>query len=94
MVFGMAMYGKTYTLADPANHDIGAPTIGSGNPGQFTQEGVRIPPFEPLNLLIETYIFSIIPIPIPITKLSFNPILISVIIYIFYFSESMHFFRE
>ena len=42
MVLGMAMYGKTYKLVDPSQTGIGAPTDGTGNPGEFTQESVSV----------------------------------------------------
>ena len=41
MTLGMAMYGKTYTLVNPDNHDIGDSTSGAGDPGPYTKEAVR-----------------------------------------------------
>ena len=41
MMLGMAMYGKTYTLVNPDNHDIGDSTSGTGDPGPYTNQSVR-----------------------------------------------------
>ena len=41
MMLGMAMYGRTYTLANPDNHDIGDSTSGAGDPGPYTNQAVR-----------------------------------------------------
>ena len=41
MMLGMAMYGRTYTLVNPNNHDIGDSTSGDGSPGPIFQAAVR-----------------------------------------------------
>lgn len=38
LVIGMPVYGRTFTLADPAQFDIGAPTTGGGDSGRYTGE--------------------------------------------------------
>ncbi|CAF0724867.1 unnamed protein product [Didymodactylos carnosus] len=35
---GMALYGRTFRLSSPSQHDIGAPANGAGAAGQFTGE--------------------------------------------------------
>ncbi|XP_063991985.1 acidic mammalian chitinase-like [Diachasmimorpha longicaudata] len=37
LVIGVPTYGKSWTLSDPNNHDVGAPTSGVGQPGPYTQ---------------------------------------------------------
>ena len=32
------MYGRSFTLEDPAMFDIGAPVVGGGKAGRYTQE--------------------------------------------------------
>lgn len=34
---GLALYGRTFELASPAHHDIGAQTIGPGKPGNYSR---------------------------------------------------------
>ena len=38
MNIGMGLYGRSFTLSSPSNHDVGAPTRGAGDSGQFTRE--------------------------------------------------------
>ena len=38
MNIGMGVYGRSFTLSSPSNHDVGAPTRGAGDSGQFTGE--------------------------------------------------------
>ena len=38
MIIGMPVYGRTFTLADSAQFDIGAPASGGGEPGRYTGE--------------------------------------------------------
>ncbi len=35
---GLATYGRTYTLANNSNTEIGAPSSGPGQPGKYTRE--------------------------------------------------------
>lgn len=37
LVMGGAMYGRAFTLADPGNNGVGAPIIGPGHAGKWTQ---------------------------------------------------------
>lgn len=39
LFLGLAFYGRTFTLADPAVNGLHAPTIGPGNPGRYSNEG-------------------------------------------------------
>ena len=34
----MGLYGRSFTLSNPSNHGVGAPTRGAGDSGQFTGE--------------------------------------------------------
>ena len=38
MLIGMPTYGRTFTLTDPAEYDIGAAVEGGGKPARFTRE--------------------------------------------------------
>ncbi|XP_021915423.1 acidic mammalian chitinase-like [Zootermopsis nevadensis] len=38
LLLGIPLYGRTYILADPEQHGLGAPTIGNGVSGPYTQE--------------------------------------------------------
>jgi chitinase len=38
LVMGVGFYGRSYTLASAANNGVGAPTIGAGAAGPYTQE--------------------------------------------------------
>lgn len=38
MVLGMPFYGRTFTLVDPAFHDIGMSSQGAGFQGPYTRE--------------------------------------------------------
>ncbi|XP_040608026.1 chitinase-like protein 4 [Mesocricetus auratus] len=38
VIVGFPAYGHTYTLSDPSNNGIGAPTIGAGPPGKYTSK--------------------------------------------------------
>ncbi|XP_069676821.1 chitotriosidase-1-like [Periplaneta americana] len=38
IVIGVPLYGRTYHLADPSKHGLGAAVTGPGTAGQFTQE--------------------------------------------------------
>lgn len=46
LVAGFPFYGHTFTLKDPENHDIGAPTTGPGNAGKYTQTAGTISYYE------------------------------------------------
>ncbi|XP_056128988.1 acidic mammalian chitinase-like [Lampris incognitus] len=46
LVVGFATYGNTFTLKNPADHGIGAPTAGAGTPGKYTQEAGELAYFE------------------------------------------------
>ncbi len=35
---GLATYGRTFTLANSSNTEIGAPSIGPGEAGKYTRE--------------------------------------------------------
>ncbi|CAH3170043.1 unnamed protein product [Porites lobata] len=37
IALGMALYGRTFTLADPNNHRLGAPCTGPGKAGTYTR---------------------------------------------------------
>uniref|UniRef100_T1GD51 Uncharacterized protein n=1 Tax=Megaselia scalaris TaxID=36166 RepID=T1GD51_MEGSC len=39
LTVGLAAYGRTFTLANPSNNGLGAPSVGAGTAGQFTREG-------------------------------------------------------
>ncbi|VEN43339.1 unnamed protein product [Callosobruchus maculatus] len=38
LLLGIPTYGHSFTLTDPANHGIGAPVTGPGDPGEYTGE--------------------------------------------------------
>lgn len=38
MLIGMPTYGRTFSLKDPAEYDIGAAVTGGGKPARFTRE--------------------------------------------------------
>ncbi|XP_043277640.1 acidic mammalian chitinase-like isoform X2 [Venturia canescens] len=38
LVLGVASYGRTFTLANPSNNGVGAPTQGPGSAGPYTRE--------------------------------------------------------
>lgn len=38
LVLGVPTYGRTFTLASPADTGVGAPATGPGTPGPFTKE--------------------------------------------------------
>lgn len=38
VIEGLPFYGHTYTLKDPNNHGLHAPTSGPGNAGPYTDE--------------------------------------------------------
>ena len=38
LIIGMPVYGRTFTLADPSQFDIGAPASGGGDAGRYTGE--------------------------------------------------------
>jgi chitinase len=38
LLLAIPLYGRTYTLADPEDHGIGAPIIGSGTAGPYSAE--------------------------------------------------------
>ena len=42
MVLGIGTYGKSYTLADSSQTDIGSTTTGDGNAGMYTQQAVSV----------------------------------------------------
>jgi chitinase len=37
LVMGGAIYGRTFTLADPGNNGVGAPAVGPGLAGKWTE---------------------------------------------------------
>jgi chitinase len=49
MNIGMGVYGRSFTLSSPSNHDVGAPTRGAGDSGQFTGEKGFISYYEVFN---------------------------------------------
>jgi len=46
IVIGMGAYGRSFTLANPANNDVGAPATGGGTPGPYTGESGFLAYFE------------------------------------------------
>uniref|UniRef100_A0A8C5BZQ2 chitinase n=1 Tax=Gadus morhua TaxID=8049 RepID=A0A8C5BZQ2_GADMO len=46
LMVGFPTYGNTFTLRNPANHGVGAPTAGAGTPGKYTQEAGELAYFE------------------------------------------------
>jgi chitinase len=38
LLIGAPFYGRTYTLANPDNHGLGAPILGGGPAGPYTGE--------------------------------------------------------
>ena len=46
LMLGFPTYGNTFTLRNPANHGVGAPTAGAGTPGKYTQEAGELAYFE------------------------------------------------
>lgn len=46
LLVGLAGYGRTWTLANPASHEYGSPAIGAGNAGVCTQEAGFLASFE------------------------------------------------
>jgi len=38
LLIGIPTYGRTYTLANPEDHGIGAPSLGNGEAGLYSQE--------------------------------------------------------
>ncbi|XP_037094087.1 probable chitinase 10 [Pollicipes pollicipes] len=51
ILIGLATYGRTYTLQDPALYDIGAPVVDAGKQGRFTQEPGFVSHFEVCDFL-------------------------------------------
>lgn len=51
LVLGVATYGRTFTLADPMSHGIGAKTKGPGPPGDYTKEKGFLSYYEVINLI-------------------------------------------
>lgn len=39
LFLGVGFYGRSYTLSNPSNNKVGAPTSGAGTPGKYSQEG-------------------------------------------------------
>lgn len=39
LFLGVGFYGRSYTLSDPSNTKVGAPTSGAGTPGKYSAEG-------------------------------------------------------
>ena len=39
IALGLATYGRSFKLADPNNHTLGAPTSGTATPGKYTRVG-------------------------------------------------------
>ena len=46
LALGMALYGRTFTLADPNNHRLGAPCNGPGKAGTYTRSAGFLAYFE------------------------------------------------
>ena len=46
LALGMALYGRTFTLADPNNHRLGAPCTGPGKAGTYTRSAGFLAYFE------------------------------------------------
>ena len=42
----MSLYGNTFTLVDPNDHDVGSPANGTGLPGAYTREAGKISYYE------------------------------------------------
>lgn len=38
MNLGLALYGRSFSLANPGNNSLGAPIINGGRPGLYTRE--------------------------------------------------------
>ena len=38
LVLGLAAYGRTFTLQDPAKNEVGSPMSGVGKPGPYTKQ--------------------------------------------------------
>ena len=38
LIVGIPTYAMTFTLSDQSQHDVRAPAISGGNPGEFTKE--------------------------------------------------------
>lgn len=49
LVIGMGLYGRTFTLADPAVNELGSPTIDPGTKGEITGEEGFISQYEVRN---------------------------------------------
>lgn len=45
-IFGVPTYGNTFTLRNPANHSVGAPTADAATPGRYTQVAGELANFE------------------------------------------------
>lgn len=60
IVVGMATYGRTFTLANPANNGMNAPTTGGGKAGEFTREAGFLAFYEVCEMLKNgaTYIWD------------------------------------
>uniref|UniRef100_A0A182RWA9 Glyco_18 domain-containing protein n=1 Tax=Anopheles funestus TaxID=62324 RepID=A0A182RWA9_ANOFN len=39
LILGLGLFGQAYTLANPAEYNVGAPTVGPGAEGQYYYEG-------------------------------------------------------
>ncbi|XP_059479869.1 probable chitinase 10 [Neocloeon triangulifer] len=46
VIMGIPLYGQSYTLDTETNNDVGAPTFGPGEPGEFTQQPGMLAYFE------------------------------------------------
>ena len=50
LVIGLATYGRTFTLANSANYNIGDPVTGAGNAGPYTGEAGFLAYYEVTNI--------------------------------------------
>jgi len=51
MVIGMATYGRTFTLSNPANFRVNSPASGGGKAGEYTKEGGFLAYYEVCDML-------------------------------------------
>ena len=52
LIIGIPMYGVSYTLTDPNNHGILAPTTGPGQAGPYTRQNGILAYYEVYHLSI------------------------------------------
>lgn len=49
---GLGMYGRSFTLSNPSQHDLGSPVRGAGQAGMYTREGGFLSYYEVSNQTI------------------------------------------